>query len=163
VVLRVNGTDITMRTGGLGTAYNVGATIAAAQALGIPFDAVASALEGMTAVFGRGETIADGKGVLLLMKNPAGGNEGVMQVVEDGASRVLIAINDRHADGLDVSWLWDVEFERLRETTKYVVVSGDRAADMAVRLKYAGITVDLVEPDLAKAIGVVSSDRFAFL
>ena len=115
----------------------------------------------MTAVFGRGETI--GNGVLLLMKNPAGGNEGVRQILEDGYTRLLIAINDRHADGLDVSWLWDVEFERFKGRVRYVVVSGDRAHDMAVRLKYAGIRADVVEPDLRKAIDAIKNEPFAFL
>lgn len=163
ITVRVLDIDVTLHTGGLGAAYNVGATMAAARELGIEPAKTARALEGMTAVFGRGETIADGKGVLLLMKNPAGGNEGVMQVLEDGFSRFLIAINDRHADGLDVSWLWDVEFERLADVATYVVVSGDRGADMAVRLKYAGVRVDAIEPDLRKAVELVSDERFAFL
>lgn len=163
ITVRVKDIDISLHTGGLGAAYNVGATMAAAEQLGIVPQAAAEALQGMTAVFGRGETIAGGRGVLLLMKNPAGGNEGVMQVLEDGYSRVLIAINDRHADGLDVSWLWDVEFERLAGQITYAVVSGDRAADMAVRLKYAGIKVDMVEPDLRKAVRAIDAEPFAFL
>jgi UDP-N-acetylmuramyl tripeptide synthase len=161
LTVRVDGIDITLHTGGLGAAYNVGATIAAAEQLGVGRETTAKALEGMTAVFGRGETI--GKGVLLLMKNPAGGNEGVMQTLEDGFTRFLIAINDRSADGVDVSWLWDVEFERLKDVARYVVVSGDRAADMAVRLKYAGVRVDVVEPDLRKAVTAIEDEPFAFL
>ena len=155
--------DVRLLTGGLGAAYNVGATVAAARLVGVAPVTAAHALEGMTAVFGRGESIADGKGVLLLMKNPAGGNESVMQVLEDGFDRILIAINDRHADGLDVSWLWDVEFERLAGRVHHVVVTGDRAADMAVRLKYAGLPVSLVEPDQRKAVAAISDGPFAFL
>jgi len=159
--VRVADVEVTLHTGGLGAAYNVGATVAAAQQLGIAPSETAKALEGMTAIFGRGEAI--GNATLLLMKNPAGGNEGVMQVLEDGFTRFLIAINDRHADGLDVSWLWDVEFERLADVATYVVVSGDRAQDMAVRLKYAGVRVDLVESDLRKAVDAIDGERFAFL
>jgi UDP-N-acetylmuramyl tripeptide synthase len=161
LTVRVCGIEVTLHTGGLGTAYNVGASVAAAKELGIAPERTAQALQGMTAVFGRGETI--GNGVLLLMKNPAGGNEGVMQVLEDGYTRLLVAINDRHADGIDVSWLWDVEFERLQGVARYVVVSGERAEDMAVRLKYAGIRVDAVEPDIRKAVDLISTEPFAFL
>ena len=69
---------------------------------------------------------------------------------------LLVAINDKHADGTDVSWLWDADFERLAGHVAGAVVSGTRAADMAVRLKYAGVEPDsvAVEPDLARAIDV---------
>jgi hypothetical protein len=64
-----------------------------------------------------------------------------------------VAINDRFADGTDVSWLWDADFERLEGRVAHAVVSGIRAADMAVRLKYAGVEPEriVVEPDLARA------------
>jgi UDP-N-acetylmuramyl tripeptide synthase len=67
---------------------------------------------------------------------------------------LLIAINDRHADGTDVSWLWDADFERLAGRVAGAVVGGTRAADMAVRLKYAGVAPDSItaEPDLAHAL-----------
>ncbi len=157
--------EVAISQGGLGSAFNIGATVAAMREVGVAAPISAKALEGMTAVFGRGEDIADGKGVLLLMKNPAGGNEGVVQVIEDNFDRVAIAINDRHADGLDVSWLWDVDFERLAGRVSYVVCAGERAADMAVRLKYAGVRVDVVEPDLKDAITLIAADEhpFAFL
>jgi UDP-N-acetylmuramyl tripeptide synthase len=67
---------------------------------------------------------------------------------------MLVAINDKHADGTDVSWLWDADFERLAGHIAGVIVSGTRAADMAVRLKYAGVESEriAVEPDLARAV-----------
>jgi UDP-N-acetylmuramyl tripeptide synthase len=67
---------------------------------------------------------------------------------------ILVAINDKHADGTDVSWLWDADFERLAGPVAGAVVSGTRAADMAVRLKYAGVDPETIaaEPDLARAL-----------
>src|SRR4029079_8487456 len=67
---------------------------------------------------------------------------------------LLVAINDKHADGTDVSWLWDADFERLAGQVAGAVVSGTRAADMAVRLKYAGVAPDTlaIEPDLVRAL-----------
>ena len=69
---------------------------------------------------------------------------------------MLVAINDKYADGTDVSWLWDADFERLAGRAAGAVVSGTRAADMAVRLKYAGVEPEriTVEPDLAQALDV---------
>ena len=61
------------------------------------------------------------------------------------ASSFLIALNDRIADGQDVSWIWDVDFEQLTEVTHHIVVSGDRALDLRVRLKYAQIPADRIE------------------
>jgi UDP-N-acetylmuramyl tripeptide synthase len=91
--------------------------------------------------FGRGEHVAlDGREALfLLAKNPAGFNEVLRTVLlAEAAPVVLIAINDLIADGRDISWLWDVDFEMLRDRARDVVVTGLRAEDMALRLKYAG-------------------------
>ena len=92
-----------------------------------------------------------------MIKNPTGASE-VLKTV-DLNSQILIAINDGYADGRDVSWLWDADFERLKDTQKPIVVSGIRAKDMAVRLKYAGISTEkiVVEEDLKKAIEIVSN------
>ena len=91
--------------------------------------------------FGRGERFfINGKpAVLLLTKNPTGANQ-VLRVLqtEPGAKTLIIALNDLLADGEDVSWIWDVDFEALRGQVSWVVASGRRAADMALRLKYAG-------------------------
>ena len=74
-------------------------------------------------------------------------------------SNILIAINDNYADGRDVSWLWDADFEQLKNADKLVITSGIRAYDMAVRLKYAGIPQEriTVEPNLEKAIQLAAS------
>ena len=92
-----------------------------------------------------------------MIKNPTGASE-VLKTV-DLSSQILIAINDNYADGRDVSWLWDADFERLQNTQKPIIVSGIRAKDMAVRLKYAGIPANkiIIEEDLKKAVEIASS------
>ena len=74
-------------------------------------------------------------------------------------SNILIAINDNYADGRDISWLWDSDFEQLKNARKLVVTSGTRAEDMALRLKYAGIPQDkiIIEKSIEKAIELVSA------
>jgi hypothetical protein len=99
------------------------------------------------------------------MKNPAGGNELIAELLEDGYRRIFVAVNDRYADGLDVSWLWDIEFERLAGHTDQVVATGRRAYDMAVRLKYAGLSVDAAVPELRDAMRLIGNrgEPFAIL
>lgn len=129
---------------GLYSVYNVLAAIAAAIALGAPLDAVAPALEKAAGGFGRAEFFRlDGReGCLLLVKNPTGFNQVLATLALDSSPKTLLfAINDRIADGRDISWLWDVDFEQLwnrPEIATGVRVTGDRAEDMAVRLKYSG-------------------------
>jgi len=84
--------------------------------------------------------------VLLLAKNPTGFNEVLRTSIRFGsAASFLIALNDRIADGQDVSWIWDVDFEQLKEVARHIVVSGDRALDLRVRLKYAEVPADRIE------------------
>ena len=128
---------------GLYNAYNALAAIAAALDLGVGLDSVRSGLESVRAVFGRVETIeVDGKAVsILLIKNPAGANEVLrtLRLESDGADLDLwIALNDGIADGRDVSWIWDADFELLAGAARHVTCSGTRAPEMALRLKYAG-------------------------
>ncbi len=128
---------------GLYNAYNALAAIAAALDLGVGLDLVRSGLESVRAVFGRVETIeVDGKPVsILLIKNPAGANEVLrtLRLESDGGDLDLwIALNDGIADGRDVSWIWDADFELLAGAARHVTCSGTRAPEMALRLKYAG-------------------------
>lgn len=90
-------------------------------------------------IFGRAERrIINGhKTLIQLIKNPTGASE-VLKTV-DLSSNIVIAINDNYADGRDISWLWDSDFEQLKNAQKLVITSGIRAKDMATRLKYAGI------------------------
>ena len=112
-------------------------------------------------MFGRAEKneFNGHKTIIQLIKNPAGASE-VLKTV-DLSSKILIAINDNFADGRDVSWLWDAEFELLKDTEKTIVTSGIRANDMALRLKYAGVPSEKIKvvPDLFEAVEEVSSSE----
>ncbi len=145
---------------GLYNVYNALAAIAAALRLGIGLEQTVTALATVEAAFGRVETIVvDERPVsILLIKNPAGANE-VLRTLRleagDGENLDLwIALNDRIADGRDVSWVWDADFELLAGAARRVVCSGTRAPEMAVRLKYAGIEPErlIVEPDIEASL-----------
>jgi UDP-N-acetylmuramyl tripeptide synthase len=141
---------------GLYNAYNALAAIAAALALGLDLKACLDSLSHFRAAFGRLERIpADKREILLaLIKNPVGVGQVLQMLTLAGRPlSCLILINDRIADGTDVSWLWDADFEALAGRTASIVVSGTRARDMAVRLKYAGVSGDIrVEEDLEQAL-----------
>ena len=127
---------------GLHNAYNATAAVATALAMGIPLAAIGPGLERSPAAFGRGERVPlDGRElVLLLAKNPTGTNETVRTVLLDpGPIHLLIALNDRTADGHDVSWIWDVDYEPLLARAESLTVTGDRAYDLALRVRYAGV------------------------
>jgi lipid II isoglutaminyl synthase (glutamine-hydrolysing) len=133
---------------GLYNIYNVLAACAAALQAGISLREVGQALASFVPAFGRGERIAV-NGVelhMLLSKNPAGFNEVLRTVLSGRALPViLVAINDNIADGRDVSWLWDVEFEMLAGKVDRAVVTGLRAEEMALRLRYAGLSDESIE------------------
>jgi UDP-N-acetylmuramyl tripeptide synthase len=140
--------DVDVPLSGLYNAYNVVLAMAAAKALGIPLAASAAALRDFTPAFGRMERTEIGgrPAVLLLAKNPTGFNEVLRTAIQFGhATSFLIALNDRIADGQDVSWIWDVDFEQLKGTARHIVISGDRALDLRIRLKYAEIQSDRLE------------------
>jgi UDP-N-acetylmuramyl tripeptide synthase len=128
---------------GLYNVYNALAAAAAACAAGgVDVARIAAGLEAFDAAFGRFERLTvDGRdAVLLLAKNPAGANELIRTLAADARPKqLLVALNDRIADGRDVSWIWDVDFELLAGHVQQVVTAGTRAAEMAMRLKYAGV------------------------
>ncbi|MGN6663174.1 MAG: MurT ligase domain-containing protein [Solirubrobacterales bacterium] len=129
---------------GLYNVYNALAAVAAGLDLGVAPERIAAALGGMRAAFGRVETIEVGATPvsILLIKNPAGANEVLRTLMlesrEGEGIDLWIALNDRIADGRDVSWIWDADFELLAGGVRRVVCSGTRAPEMALRLKYAG-------------------------
>jgi UDP-N-acetylmuramyl tripeptide synthase len=128
---------------GLYNVYNALATTAAALALGVSSDDVCRGIGGFTAAFGRQESLTvEGRTVrILLCKNPAGVNQVLRTILADPEPlRLLFLLNDGIADGRDVSWIWDVDFELLRGRTDVAIAGGQRAADMALRLKYAVLT-----------------------
>ncbi|HEY4778085.1 MAG TPA: Mur ligase family protein [Solirubrobacterales bacterium] len=135
---------------GLYNVYNALGAVAAGLRLGVAPERIAAALGEMRAAFGRVETIAvAGKPVsILLIKNPAGANEVLRTLrLEAGEEQVdlWIGLNDRIADGRDVSWVWDADFELLATAVRRVVCAGTRAPEMALRLKYAGWPPDSIE------------------
>jgi UDP-N-acetylmuramyl tripeptide synthase len=132
---------------GLYNVYNAVAAATLALALEAPVEAIRTGLEGFSAAFGRFERIPAGEKriVVLLVKNPAGANEA-LRTLETGVPPVLVlALNDEIADGRDVSWIWDVDFEPILGHVERVVVSGERAAELGLRLVYGGLPEDRLE------------------
>ena len=135
---------------GVYNAYNVLAAAVCALELGCVN--IQSAVNSYQSVFGRCETkvIGGHNAVIQLIKNPTGASE-VLKTVNPH-SDIMIAINDNYADGRDVSWLWDTDFELLQDCKKRIITSGTRAYDMAVRLKYAGVKNIKVIPNIYNAM-----------
>ena len=155
------GVAVRIEIPGLYNLYNAVAAASVAAEAGVGLGEIARGLREFGGAFGRVERVqaGDREAFLLLIKNPVGFNEILRTFVNDAKARnILIAINDNDADGRDVSWLWDVDFEMLAEARAEgnklppFMVSGIRAADMAVRLKYAELPVGEVVPDRKKAI-----------
>jgi UDP-N-acetylmuramyl tripeptide synthase len=159
----VGETRVRVNLPGLYNVYNALAAAAVAGEAGVGIEEISRGLREFGGAFGRVERVraGDKEAFLLLIKNPVGFNEILRTFVTGGeAKNVLIAINDNHADGRDVSWLWDVDFEMLADAgaegrtngVERFMVSGTRAEDMAVRLKYADLPVGAVIPDREEAI-----------
>jgi UDP-N-acetylmuramyl tripeptide synthase len=149
--------DVTVPLPGLYNVYNALGAATLCLALGASLPHIADGLGTVSAAFGRAERITIGNRELsvLLIKNPAGANEILRTVVlEEDELDVLGILNDRTADGRDVSWVWDADFELLAGHARRITCAGTRAAELAVRLKYAGIRPDrlYVEPDLPRAL-----------
>jgi UDP-N-acetylmuramyl tripeptide synthase len=142
---------------GLYNVYNALAGASLALALGADLDEVAAGIARFRAAFGRFERIQAGDRTVLflLVKNPAGANEVVRTLVAGGSPRLaVVALNDDIADGRDVSWIWDVDFEPLLDGLERFVATGARAQELALRFKYAGFKPERIEvvPDLERAL-----------
>jgi lipid II isoglutaminyl synthase (glutamine-hydrolysing) len=134
--------EIVIPLAGFYNVYNALAAVAASQALGINWEPIVSGIAQFKPAFGRGERIhVEGRTLrLLLAKNPTGFNEVIRTLFSDGIRRhVLFVLNDNIADGQDISWIWDVDFERTTHHLATLTVAGTRAFDLALRLKHAGI------------------------
>lgn len=116
-------------------------------------------LQSISTAFGRGEVydLSDGKVELVLVKNPAGFRQALASYADQNA-KFMLAINDNIADGRDVSWLWDVDFTPLAGK-QIAVTSGQRAADIALRLKYDGILTNKIEPNLRKGLSELRGQK----
>jgi UDP-N-acetylmuramyl tripeptide synthase len=149
---------------GLYNVYNATAAAAMAHALEIPLPAIVDGLQGVEAAFGRAETVtlAGRELRIMLVKNPAGANEVLRTLaLEPGEHDLLGVLNDNTADGRDISWIWDADFETLAARVRQVTCSGSRAAELALRLKYAGVAPRriAVETDLEAALERAVKDR----
>jgi UDP-N-acetylmuramyl tripeptide synthase len=145
---------------GLYNKYNTLAAVLAAQQLSIDEVTIRDTIANFQAAFGRAEELTvNGKRVrILLSKNPVGMNETIRAVLQAGGQTTLLVLNDRTPDGTDVSWIWDVDTEKLVERGGTMVVSGDRVYDMALRLRYSQMECNngtlqlIVKADLRSAI-----------
>ncbi|MFZ5823491.1 MAG: MurT ligase domain-containing protein [Bacillota bacterium] len=159
--------DVRLQIPGLYNTYNALAAAAGAIAVGLPLRAVKEGLESTTSQFGRMEMIRmnDRDVFMALVKNPAGFNSVIQTVMQAGARKnIVIGINDLYADGTDVSWLWDVDFEALashQAEINFVICTGLRAEDMAVRLKYAGM--DAAKLSVQKDLGAALSEGLRYI
>jgi lipid II isoglutaminyl synthase (glutamine-hydrolysing) len=139
--------DVDLPLPGLYNVYNALAAAALGLALGAPFADVVAGLHEVSPAFGRAETVRVRERDLsiLLVKNPAGANEVLRTLtLEPGSHDVFAVLNDNVADGRDVSWVWDADFEVLADRVRRVTCSGTRAAEMAVRIKYAGVAEERI-------------------
>jgi lipid II isoglutaminyl synthase (glutamine-hydrolysing) len=170
-------TEVSLSLPGLYNVYNALAAAALATALDVPLASIAAGLAGTRAAFGRAEAVtlsvpagSVGAGAppaprelrIMLIKNPAGANEVLRTLaLEPGEHDLLGALNDNIADGRDVSWIWDADFELLAGRIRRATCSGSRAPELAERLKYAGIDSAQisVQPDLSLALEEAAADR----
>jgi UDP-N-acetylmuramyl tripeptide synthase len=148
---------------GLYNVYNALGAAALCLTLGIEPAAIAAGLSRVSAAFGRAERvqIGDRSLSLLLIKNPAGANEILRTLTLEHSELDLLAVlNDRTADGHDISWVWDADFELLADHARRITCAGTRAAELALRLKYAGVPEDRlhVEASLPAALDAALAD-----
>lgn len=162
-------TELTFPMPGTYNLYNAVAAVAVADGLGVAVAEVAAVLAEATAAFGRVERVQVGSRevVLLLVKNPAGFTQ-VLETFLMGRPElpVLMVINDLHADGRDVSWLWDVPLEAMAPWRPRLVTAGIRGADMALRLQYAGMAAEEaagVEAGLQRLLALTPEDGTAYV
>jgi UDP-N-acetylmuramyl tripeptide synthase len=149
--------EVELSLPGLYNVYNALAAAALATALEIPLAAIIDGLAAAAPMFGRGERVtANGRELqIMLMKNPAGANEIVRTIALDpGEHHVLGVLNDRDADGRDVSWIWDADFEDFAASVAQLTCAGARGPELALRFKYAGVAPEriTVESDLSRAL-----------
>ena len=148
--------EATIALPGFYNVYNALAAASIAQGLDVECAAIMAGLERFRPAFGRGELIeAEGRMLrLMLAKNPTGFNEVLRALFSEGTGaprHLMLLLNDNAADGHDISWIWDVDFERLSSKDLALTISGIRADDLALRLKYAGVS-GTVQRNIPEAI-----------
>ncbi len=151
IAFSVNGQKIKLAYRGFYNIYNVLATFAGIKTLGVEMGSFSDSLALYKPQIGRMQEFDVGKPFILnLAKNPAGFNQAIQTVISDKRKKdIIIAVNDRPSDGTDVSWLWDVEFEKIADSTlNTLILSGMRRYDLALRFKYSGVKVDVITEDM---------------
>jgi lipid II isoglutaminyl synthase (glutamine-hydrolysing) len=156
-------TPVELPLPGLYNVYNALGAATLCLSLGVSLETIAAGLAGVSPAFGRAERVAVGTVELsiLLIKNPAGANEILRTLVLEPDELDLLAIlNDRIADGRDISWVWDADFELLAGRARRITCAGTRAAELALRLKYAGVAPErlTVVPALGPALDAALRD-----
>lgn len=147
VTTALSTTDIHLPLAGLHNIYNALVACAVCATVNISSSHIQEGLGSMRAAFGRNEVI-DYQGLellLLLAKNPAGANQNLKTVLlSQGKIHLAVLLNDRTADGQDVSWIWDVDYEMIFDRIASLSIGGDRAYDMALRFYYSGFPLDQI-------------------
>jgi UDP-N-acetylmuramyl tripeptide synthase len=153
--------EVRLSIPGLYNAYNALAAASAAVSLGVGAPAIAHGLRYCEAAFGRMEIISvkDQKVMVLLVKNPTGANQALAAIFSDSPQKkIAFVLNDNFADGTDISWIWDIDFEYFKAEKSLFVASGIRAEEIALRLKYAGLPTEniLIEKDSVHAVEILA-------
>ena len=182
VLSGLNGSSFTLAIGsdsfaiqlampGLYNVYNAVSAAALAFSIGVDNDIILAGIGAASPAFGRAESLQiEGRECsILLIKNPAGTNEVLRTLASDQESHdLLLVLNDQIADGRDISWIWDADFEQIVGSDGLIVCSGNRSVELALRLKYAGVTGDRITilPELAGALSAAlggSANRVVIL
>lgn len=146
---KINNTIFHLNQGGIYNIYNALCAYAISKELNIEDDFILSSFSNQSSSFGRQEVINIGskKVKIILVKNPAGYNQAIDTVMlNDSSASAAFLLNDNYADGTDISWIWDVNFQKLTSLNlKEIFIGGDRLYDMAVRLKIAGLDKDALQ------------------
>lgn len=157
----IDGTPLRIEIGGLYNIYNALAAYAVGREFGVTPEQIKTAFESNAQIFGRQEAIhVDGKDVtIVLIKNPVGTNSVIdMMRTETADFSLLALLNANYADGIDTSWIWDAEFEKLHDTKlRAVATGGERYRDIRVRLKMAGFADQAVYEDLTQVIDAIKA------
>lgn len=157
----IDGTTFQIEVGGLYNIYNALTAYAVGRFFDVTPEQIHHAFESNAQIFGRQESInVAGKDVtIVLVKNPVGANQTIDMIATESDEYSLMALlNANYADGIDTSWVWDANFEKLHDTKiKHVITGGERYKDFNVRLKMAGFSEQEVYPDLNDAIKAIKA------
>ncbi|WP_349516062.1 Mur ligase family protein [Leuconostoc suionicum] len=157
----IDNTPLRIEIGGLYNIYNALAAFSVGREFGVAPEQIKKAFESNAQIFGRQEAInVDGKEVIIvLIKNPVGTNSVIdMMLTEKDEFSLLALLNANYADGIDTSWIWDAEFEKLHDTKiQAVATGGERYKDLRVRLKMAGFTNQSVYENLSEIVTAIKS------